>query len=229
MPTLGNEERDGALLRRLKNVGHGSHAGRFGFMTGDEGARRRAMVVVARVKNGASLQAEIGALVEAGADAVEIMTGREGASNLAGSIQGLAVPCGLFVGDDGLGAAPDLSGLDWIHVDASAPARLLGGKGPTRLVGVSPALPPGRTTGLAGLKAEALVVDGAGHGGSLTLEDLMALGTFEIATKLPLLVGSGLGLTPQDVAVLHDHGVEGVLLNGDAAVVSAFVKAIESL
>src|SRR5579862_7025095 len=120
MPTFGNEERDGALLRRLKDIGHGSHAGRFGFVTGDEGARRRPMVVVARVKSGASLRSEIGALVEAGADAVEIVAGRDGVSGLAGSIQGLGVPCGLFVGGDSLGAAPDLSGLDWLHVDASA-------------------------------------------------------------------------------------------------------------
>ena len=46
----GSEEREGALLRRLKDAGQGSRPGKFGFSTGEAGAKRRDVVVVARVE-----------------------------------------------------------------------------------------------------------------------------------------------------------------------------------
>jgi hypothetical protein len=225
------DEREGALLRRLKDVGHGGRAGRFGFVTGTEGARRRPMVVVARVASGPDLAREMSALVEAGAEAVEIVA-RVGMGGIVQAIRAAGVPCGLyFTADSGDAATAiaDTEGLDWIHVDSSAPARHLAGKGPTRLVTVTPDLPPGRLGGLADLHADVLVVDGMGRRERFSVDDLMAIGTIEAATKRPALAADGLGLTPEDVAVLHEHGMEGLLLTGGAAAVRAFVAAIDAL
>src|SRR5918911_3202020 len=66
------EEREGALLRRLKGVTRGSRPGRFGFVVGEERAKQRAMAVVARVSYGSALGGEGRALAEAGVDGIEV-------------------------------------------------------------------------------------------------------------------------------------------------------------
>src|SRR2546421_10296873 len=66
------EEREGALLRRLKGVTRGTRPGRFGFVVGEERAKQRAMAVVARVSYGPALVGEGRALAKAGGDGIEI-------------------------------------------------------------------------------------------------------------------------------------------------------------
>ncbi|HKC74470.1 MAG TPA: hypothetical protein VKF37_09750, partial [Chloroflexota bacterium] len=53
------EEREGALLRRLKGVTRGSRPGKFGFVVGEERAKQRAMAIVARVSYGSALVGEV--------------------------------------------------------------------------------------------------------------------------------------------------------------------------
>src|SRR5438105_10690989 len=66
------EEREGALLRRLKGVTRATRPGRFGFVVGEERAQQRALAVVARVSYGPALVGEVRALAKAGVDAIEI-------------------------------------------------------------------------------------------------------------------------------------------------------------
>ena len=72
----GSEEREGALLRRLKEAGQGSRPGKFGFATGEAGAKRRDVVVVARVEHGPSLADDMRAVADAGAEAIEVVIRR---------------------------------------------------------------------------------------------------------------------------------------------------------
>lgn len=232
MLTYTSEEREGALLRRLKEAGHGAKPGGFGFATGAEGgAKRRAMVIVARLAHASTVSDDAQALVAAGADGVEIALRDAGRSGgITEAVAGVNVPCGIFI--EGAGdwvGVTEIAGVDWVHVGPGAPARLLAGKGVSRLVTLTPDTPPGRVPGLATLKADIVVVDGAGLDGALTLDTLLALRTIQGATQRPVLAGSGLGLTPDDVAVLHDHGVEGLLVTGGAAALRAFVEAVEKL
>jgi thiazole synthase ThiGH ThiG subunit len=90
-------------------------------------------------------------------------------------------------------------------------------------------MPPGRLAGLPGLKADVFVVDDPAQGGPLTADTLLVLCAIEAATQKPVLVGSGLGLGPGDVKVLHDHGVDGVLVTGGVDVARAFMEAAEAL
>lgn len=226
------DEREGALLRRLKEAGSGARPGGFGFATGeDSGARRRRMVVVARVVHAPRMIDDVQALVRAGAEAIEIAPREPGLyGGIAEAIAAAGVPCGLFI--DGAGdwaRLLEIEGVDWVHLGPDAPARLLAGKGATRLVGLVINTPPGRVPGLAALKAEAVVVDGAGANEALTLDTLLALRTIQGATQRPVLAGAGLGLSPADAQVLHDHGVEGLLLTGGAASLQTFVAAVETL
>lgn len=228
-----NEEREGALLRRLKEVGQRASArpSGFGFATGvEEQARRRPLAVVARVGAGSQLASDVRALAEAGVDGIEIAV-RGDTSGVAAAIGAVQVPCGIFLANtsDTIGGTAGLDGidgLDWIHLAPTAPAHLLGGKGPTRLISLSPDLPPGRLPGLAGLHADAVVVDGSG---TFTVETFLALRTIEGATKGPLLAATSLGLTPDDAQVLYDHGIEGVLCTGGAGEARAFIAAIERI
>ena len=245
------EEREGALLRRLKGVTRGSRPGRFGFVVGEERAKQRAMAVVARVSHGPALAGEVRALAEAGADAIEIAV-RDGgvgsgrspamgtdpgasrnavASTMREAIAAMTIPCGVFIaaGTDNWSAVLDVEGLDWVHVPPEAPARLLAAKEITRLVSLVPDMPPGRLAGLPGLKADVLVVDDPTQHGPFTAETLLVLCAIEAATQKPVLVGNSLGLEPDDVKVLHDHGVDGVLVTGGVDVVRAFMEAADKL
>src|SRR2546421_2409904 len=62
------EEREGALLRRLKGVTRGSRPGRFGFVVGEERAKQRAMAVVGRGRYGSAVGGGGRAPAEAGGD-----------------------------------------------------------------------------------------------------------------------------------------------------------------
>ena len=237
------EEREGALLRRLKGVTRGSRPGRFGFVVGEERAKQRAMAVVARVSHGPELASEVRALAEAGVDAIEIAVRspatRTGSgalrdavvSTMREAIAAVTIPCGVFIaaGTDDWSAVLDVAGLDWVHVPPEAPARLLAAKEITRLVSLMPDMPPGRLAGLPGLKADVFVVDDPAQGGLFTAETLLVLCAVEAATQKPVLVGSGLGLEPDDVKVLHDHGVDGVLVTGGVDVVRAFMEAADKV
>ncbi|HKC73131.1 MAG TPA: hypothetical protein VKF37_02890 [Chloroflexota bacterium] len=110
-----------------------------------------------------------------------------------------------------------------------APARLLAAKEITRLVSLTPAMPPGRLAGLPGLKSDVFVVDDPTPGGPFTADTLLVLCAIEAATQKPVLVGSSLGLGPEDVKVLHDHGVDGVLVTGGVDVVRAFMEAADKV
>src|SRR5437763_1209894 len=140
----GPEEREGALLRRLKGVARGARPGRFGFVAGEERAKQRAMAVVARVSHGPELAGEVRALAEAGVDAIEIAvrdggtddrrsqatsTGRGApgdavASAMREAIAAVTIPCGVFIaaGRDNWSAVLDVDGLDWVHLPPEAPA-----------------------------------------------------------------------------------------------------------
>lgn len=228
MPAQTNDEREGALLKRFKTAGQGGRPASFGFMTkaeAEQAARARAMVVVARVAQGPNLAAEARALVEAGADGIEIVV-RASASGLKDAISALEAPCGVYLA--GGAEAPDMEGLDWIHVGLEAPARLLAVEKVTRIVGVPLALPPGRLGGLGALKAEILVVEDSANG-VLTVETLLTLRAIEASTKQPLLVATSLGLVPDDMQVLHDHGVDGVLVTGGVEDVRAYIAAIDAI
>lgn len=223
------EEREGALLRRLKEAGHGGRPGGFGFATGGDGAaRRRAMVVVARVAYSRTPDA-LKAAASAGAEALEIALERpRDTEGLAGAITAAGLPCGVYIDGDGdWSALAAIEGLDWIHLGPAAPARLLAGKGATRLVSLSTGAPPGRLPGLAALKTDAVVVNGAGTG-AFTLDTLLALRTIQGATQRPVLAGDGLGLAPDDVETLHDQGIEGLLI-ADSVGLPAFIAAVDKL
>lgn len=227
MPGHTDDEREGALLRRFKAAGHGARPAGFGFVTrAEESAKHRPLLVVARVAQGPNLAAEARALAEAGADGIEIVV-RGGTDSIKEAIAAVEIPCGAYLAR-GVDAAPAVEGLDWIHMGLEAPARLLAVEKLTRLVSVPPSLPPGRLGGLGALKAEVIVVDGSADG-VLTIEALLSLRTIEATTKQPLLISSSLGLAPGDVTVLHEHGVEGVLVEGGAAEVRAYVAAMEEL
>lgn len=231
MPGHASEERDGALLRRLKEVGSGSRAGRLGFMAGADGSRRRALVLVARLMQSPGLAGEMRALVAAGVDAVEIVP-RAGGAELAATIAAAGVPCGLLITPDAArndAGLLEIDGLDWIHVGLSAPARYLAAEGVTRLIEVAPDMPPGRLSGLAGLKAEAIVVEAPAGGGDFTVDALTAICAIQAATKRPALAIGGSGLAPRDAAVLREHSVEGVLVTGGMEAVRAWSRAIEEL
>jgi hypothetical protein len=147
---------------------------------------------------------------------------------LAAAITAAGLPCGVYIDGDGdWSALTEIEGLDWIHLGPDAPARLLAGKGATRLVSLSISAPPGRLPGLAALKADVVVVQGAG-GGTFTLDTLLALRTIQGATQRPVLAGDGLGLTPDDVETLHDQGIEGLLI-ADSAALPAFIAAVDKL
>ena len=228
-----NEEREGALLRRLKEAGRTERSGNLGFATGLEtGPKKRAMVVVAQVADGPDLTDRARGAIEAGVEGIEIVVGgRTDTGALTEAVTRLGIPCGLLLtgaskGD--LSALALIEGLDWLHLSADAPAALLTGPGPTRLVGISPDSPSGRLPGVNGLKADVVVAEGAGSG-PFTIDTLLAVRTIQGATRGPLLAGDGLGLTPDDVAVLHDHGVEGILVADGPDAVRAFITAVERL
>jgi hypothetical protein len=239
------EEREGALLRRLKGVTRATRPGRFGFVVGEERAQQRAMAVVARVSYGPALVGEVRALAKAGVDGIEIAVRDGEAGSVRSPTRGpdpsmlrdavastVTIPCGVFIaaaGTNDWSAVLDVAGLDWVHVPPEAPARLLAAKEITRLVSLTPAMPPGRLAGLPGLKADVFVVDDPTPGGPFTADTLLVLCAAEAATQKPVLAGSGLGLGPDDVKVLHDHGVNGVLVTGGVDVVRAFIKAAEGL
>jgi len=237
------DEREGALLRLLRDrPARGGRAGGFGFTTGAETAeKKRAMGVVARVAAGPDVVEAMREVASTSPDGIEfaLEPGTDPAE-VTKAIAAAGIPCGVYVEGAGDAVLVDqIEGLDWVHLAAAAPASLLAGAkdGPTRLVEVSPDAPVGRLPGLAGLKADVVVVDrpagasaGAGAGASgLSLDTLLALLTIGGAAKGPTLVGEGLGLTPADAQVLHDHGVEGVLLAGGPAAARAFIAAIDGL
>ena len=228
-----NEEREGALLRRLKEAGRTERPGNLGFATGLEtGPKKRAMVVVARVADGPDLADKARELIETGVEGIEIVVGdRTDTGALTEAVRAMGMPCGLLLtgaskGD--LSALTLIEGLDWLHLGADAPASLLTGSGPTRLIGISPDSPSGRLPGVNGLKADVVVAEGAGSG-PFTIDTLLAVRTIQGATRGPLVVGNGLGLTPDAIAVLHDHGVEGLLVADDPDAARAFIAAVEKL
>jgi len=228
-----NEEREGALLRRLKEAGRTERPGNLGFATGLEtGPKKRAMVVVARVADGPDLADKARELIETGVEGIEIVVGdRTDTGALAEAVRAMGMPCGLLLtgaskGD--LSALTLIEGLDWLHLGADAPASLLTGSGPTRLIGISPDSPSRRLPGVNGLKADIVVAEGAGSG-PFTIDTLLAVRTIQGATRGPLVVGNGLGLTPDAIAVLHDHGVEGLLVADDPDAARAFIAAVEKL
>ncbi len=222
-----DDEREGALLRRLKEAGRAGSSGRMGFATGGGDAKHRPVIVVARTVDGTGLRGRIAALAEAGADAVEIeVHGRAGDLDIGDA----GVPCGLYVSDRTTGdVLASMDGFDWLHLNPTAPARLLAGRTVTRLVSISPDLPTGRLPGLLGLQADIVVIEGAAPTAALTVETLLAIGTIQGATKRPSIVGANLGITPDDVAVLHEHGADGLVVAGEADTVRAFVRAVEAL
>jgi len=228
-----NEEREGALLRRLKEAGRAERPGNLGFATGLEtGPKKRAMVVVAQIADGPDLADKARAVTDAGVEGIEIVVGgRADSGALAEAVRAMGMPCGLLLtgaSKGGLSALALIEGLDWLHLGADAPASLLAGSGPTRLVGISPDSPSGRLPGVNGLKADVVVAEGAGSG-PFTIDTLLAVRTIQGATRGPLLIGDGLGLTPDDVAVLHDHGVEGIFVADDPDATRAFIAAVEKL
>jgi len=233
-----HEEREGALLRRIKSAGQTSKAGGFGFVTGaDGGAKRRAMTVVARLDDAERVSDDIRRLIAAKVDGVEVAAHTpEDVRALAEALSGADIPYGVYIAaSDGVDAAAlaAIAGLDWVHITADAPARLLvdveKGKGPTRLVGVSPDMPPGRLAGIAGLKADLIVVDRTAASGPFNIDLLLALRAIQGVTRGPLLAGTSLGLLPDDIQVLHDNDIAGVLVTGGPATVEAFIEAIERL
>lgn len=235
------EEREGALLKRIKGAGQASKAGGFGFVTGAEGGtKRRAMAVVARIDGAERVGDDVQRLVAARVDGIEVAARtQEDIRALAEALAGADIPYGVYIAtSDGLDVAAltGVAGLDWVHVTAEAPARLLAGagkeaddKGRTRLVGVSPDMPPGRLAGVAGLKADIVAVDRPAATGPFTVDALLALRTIQGATRGPVLAGTTLGLLPDDVQVLHDNEIAGVLVTGGPAAVEAFIEAIEKL
>src|SRR5205814_8442316 len=98
------------------------------------------------------------------------------AGTLREAMAAVNVPCGIFIagGKEDWSAVLDVEGLDWVHVPPEAPARLLAGKEVTRLISLTPAMPPGRLAGLPGLKADVLVVDDPAQGGPFTADTLLA-------------------------------------------------------
>lgn len=233
-----HEEREGALLRRIKGAGQSGKSGSFGFVTGAEsGAKRRAMTVVARIEHAQRVADDIRRFIAAGVDGVEIAARTpDDIRTLAEALAGSDIPYGVYIaGGDGVDPVTLArnDGLDWLHVGAEAPARLISDKGPggkkTRLVEASPDMPPGRLAGLAGLQADVVVVDRPAATGPFTVDTLLALRTIESTTRAPILAGTSLGILPDDVAVLQDSGVDGVLVTGGPSAVEAFVAAIEEL
>jgi len=233
-----HEEREGALLKRIKNAGQTSKMGGFGFVTGaDGGTKHRAMTVVARLDDAERVSDDIRRLVAARVDGIEIAArGPQDVRTLAEALAGADIPYGVYIAaSDGvdLAALGAIAGLDWVHVTTDAPARLLAdaekGQGPTRLVSVSPDLPPGRLAGVAGLKTDLVVVDRAAARGPFTIDSLLALRTIQGAARGSVLAGTGLGLLPDDIQVLHDNDIAGVLVSGGPATVEAFIEAIERL
>jgi hypothetical protein len=246
-----SEEREGALLRRLKGVARGARPSGFGFVAGEEGTKRRALVVVARVPYGPALAREVRAVAETGVDGIEIVL-REGlmgstpspaissgrsappdavTGTLREAMAAVSVPCGVFLAGskEEWSAVLDVDGLDWVHLPPEAPARLLAAKEITRLISLVPDMPPARLAGLPGLRADVLVLDDPGQGGPFTADTLLALCAVEAATQKRVLAASGLGLGPDDVKVVHDHGVDGVLVTGGVDLVRAFIDATEGL
>ncbi len=234
------DEREGALLRRLKESGQPRKTTSIGFSTGlDGGTKKRAVVVVARVGYGPTLATDVEAAFTAGAEAVEIVIGTGSTPNLAVLGDALSKgerPLGVyFTGftDVDLDALTGAGPVDWLHVALDAPARLLYGKGPTRMVSISPDLAPNRLPGLPSLKTDVVVIEGGAQSSisSLTLDAFLALRTIQGAAKGPVLIGPGLGLVPADAALLLDHGVEGVLIDAgaDTASLSAWIAAIDAL
>ncbi len=239
------EEREGALLRRIKGAGQASKTGGFGFVTGAEsGAKRRAMTIVARIDGVERVGDDVRRLIAAGVDGIEVAARTpEDIRALAEALADADIPYGVYVAVsegshlEDVASLTGVAGLDWIHVTTEAPARLLAdktgkdadGKGKTRLVGVSPDMPPGRLAGVAGLKADLVVVDRPAATGPFTVDTLLALRTIQGATRGPVLAGTSLGILPDDIQVLHDNDVAGVLVTGGPAAAEAFIEAIEKL
>lgn len=235
-----DDEREGALLRRLKEAGQPRKTTSIGFSTGmGAGNKKRAIVVVARVAYSPTLGAAVEAALTGGADAVEIALGPDSAADptvLGAALTGRDKPCGVYFAggvNADLDALIDAGPIDWLHLALDAPAHLLHGKGPTRAVSISLDLAPNRLPGLPNLKTDLVVIEGgAGDASpSLTLDAFLALRTIQSAAKGPVLVGPGLGLLPGDAALLLDHNVEGVLVDVDvdAASLGAWITAIEAL
>jgi hypothetical protein len=224
-----SEDRDGALMRRLKDLpsGGSNRTGRFGFATGGPETRKRPMLVLARVKSTSTLKADLTALVEAGVDAVEIETAGQ-LSNLSATLGEIKVPCGLRL-DSATKGTVTTAGLDWVTVGLDAPARYLGLPDITRVIEVSPDLPPGRIGGLGALKAEVIAVAAPQVVTTLSVDTLVVMGAIQAATRRPVLADASLGLTPDDIAVLHAQGIEGVIVAGGGEQVRAYVSAIEAL
>ncbi len=115
-----------------------------------------------------------------------------------------------------------------------APARLLAdktgkdadGKSKTRPVGVSPDMPPGWLAGVAGLKADLVMVDRPAATGPFTVDTLLALRTLQGTTCGPVLAGTSLSILPDNIQVLHDNDVAGVLVTGGPAVELGFLGTI---
>jgi len=233
------EEREGALLKRIKGAGQTSKTGGFGFVTGAEsGAKRRAMTVVARIDDARRVGDDVRRLVAAKVDGIELAArDPRDIQALAEALAGADIPYGVYIAvSEGIDTAAltAVDGLDWVHLTAEAPARLLSGKEAdglhvTRLVGVSPDMPPGRLAGVAGLKADVVVVDRPAATGPFTVDALLALRTIQGAARGPVLASTTLGLLPDDIAVLHDNDIAGVLVTGGPAAVEAFIEAIEKL
>jgi len=231
-----HEEREGALLKRIKSAGQTSKAGGFGFVTGaDGGAKRRAMTVVARLDDTERVSDDIRRLVAAKVDGIEIAArGPQDVRALAEALTGADIPYGVYIAASAdASALAAIEGLDWVHVTADAPARLLAdeekGHGPTRLVDVSPDMPLGRLAGVAGLKADLVVVDRVAARGPFNVDMLLALRTIQGVTRGLVLAGTNLGLLPDDIQVLHDNDIAGVLVSGGPTTVEAFIEAIERL
>ena len=224
------DEHEGALLRRLKSAGQSGRMARIGFATGDADARRRALVIVARITQRPDLADGLRALVEVGAEAVEIVP-RTGGGSVADIVNGAGVPCGLVLAADsetGGAELADTAGLDWIHLISSAPAQYLTHTQVNRLVDVVPDMQPGRLSGLGGLKIDAVVISGSGDQAIFTVDTLTAVTAVQTATKGPVLLGQGLGLLPRDAGVLVQHGIEGIIVDG-VDTVRAWAREIDRL
>jgi hypothetical protein len=223
------DDRDGALMRRLKDLPSvgGSRTGRFGFATGGPETRKRPMLVLARITSSSTLKADLTALVEAGVDAVEIEASGQ-TSGLTTALTEIKVPCGLRLGSGATGTVAT-AGLDWITVGLDTAARFLGLPEVTRVVEVTPDLPPGRLGGLGALKAEIIAVAAPRRAESLSVDTLLVVGAIEAATRRPVLVDASLGLTPDDVKILYEQGVDGVIVDGTVEQVRAYASAVEAL
>lgn len=224
-----DNDRDGALMRRLKDLpgGSGSRTGRFGFATGGPETRKRPMLVLARIASSSTLKADLAALIEAGVDAVEIEASGQ-MSSLSTALADVKVPCGLRLGPGATGTVAT-AGLDWITVGLGTAARYLGLPDVTRVVEVPPDLPPGRIGGLGALKAEIIAVAAPRTAESLSVDTLLVVDAIEAATRRPVLVDASLGLAPEDVKILHEQGLDGVIVGGTAEQVRAYVSAVEAL